>query len=89
MLRPPPLSTFHRERLTFTLYTVNTPAAIPPRLTFLLFSRVRGLSRERGEGRISKNKRKTARTIVRLVDAGSRFIEAVAKLVDAISRWLV
>ena len=38
---------------------------------------------------MSKDKRETARMIVRLVDAGSRFIEAVAQLVDAISRWLV
>lgn len=38
---------------------------------------------------MSKDKRETARMIVRLVEAGSRFIEAVAKLVDAISRWLV
>lgn len=38
---------------------------------------------------MSKGKRETARMIVRLVDAGSRFIKAVAKLVDAISCWIV
>lgn len=38
---------------------------------------------------MSKGKRETARMIVRLVDAGSRFIEAVAKLIDAISCGLV
>lgn len=38
---------------------------------------------------MSKDKRETARMIVQLVEAGSRFIEAVAKLIDAISCWLV
>ena len=38
---------------------------------------------------MSKGKRETARMIVRLFDAGSRVIEAVAKLVDAMSRGLV